>query len=49
MFYSRIQEHPDIIGDELNAGISPRLGGKPRSAKRGGCYVIFKSPPKLPY
>ncbi len=36
--YNSIQEHPDIIGDELNADMSSSFGGKPRFSKRGGCH-----------
>ena len=33
--YNSIQEHPDLIGDELNIDISSAPRGKPRSSERG--------------
>ncbi|MFH1863957.1 MAG: hypothetical protein ABIJ85_03565 [bacterium] len=41
--YNRFQEHPAIYcGDELKLICHPRLGGKPRFSKRGGCHELPK-------
>jgi PTH1 family peptidyl-tRNA hydrolase len=41
--YNSIQEHSDLIGDELNADMSSSFGGIPRSLERGGCHGINTS------